>query len=239
MHPLDNPIWHALVTRQAGFAQNSGPARKFIPEVGPLAGFENGETDGYEALAELLEDQDAAAVFLEAPYEPRDGWEFLAGAPLLQMIAENGAPPVQPSTRMEIVELGARDCEQMIELTELTKPGPFGPRTHELGTYVGIREMGKVVAMAGERLKVPGYTEVSAVCTHPDCLGRGYAAALMREVIERIGDRGETPFLHVRGDNRRAIALYERLGFRTRWAGHFAVLKIKRDVASNVSFQSH
>lgn len=239
MHPLDNPIWHALLTRQAGFAHGSGPARRFIPEVGPLAGFENGESEGYEALGELLEDQDAAAVFLEAPYEPRAGWEFLAGAPLLQMISHDGVSTVIPGgRRMEIVELGARDCGQMIELSELTKPGPFGPRTHELGTYLGIREMGKVVAMAGERLKVPGYTEVSAVCTHPDYLGRGYAARLVWEVMKRIGDRGETPFLHVRGDNARAIGLYERLGFRTRWAGHFAVLKIKRDVVSNVSLES-
>ena len=113
----------------------------------------------------------------------------------------------------------------MIELTALTKPGPFGPRTHELGTYVGIRDGGKLVAMAGERLKVPGYTEVSAVCTHPDHLGKGYARVLMKEVMRAIRERGETPFLHVRGDNARAIALYERLGFRSDDRGYFAVLR--------------
>ncbi len=113
----------------------------------------------------------------------------------------------------------------MVELTALTKPGPFGPRTHELGHYVGIRDGGKLVAMAGERLKVPGYTEVSAVCTHPDHLGKGYAAALISEVMRAIRERGETPFLHVRAHNRRAIAVYERLGFRIRWQGHVAVLR--------------
>jgi predicted GNAT family acetyltransferase len=113
----------------------------------------------------------------------------------------------------------------MLDLTALTKPGPFGPRTHELGYYVGIRDGGKLVAMAGERLKVPGYTEISAVCTHPDHLGKGYAAALMSEIMRSIRARGEKPFLHVRGDNSRAIAIYERLGFHTRWQGHFAVLR--------------
>ena len=113
----------------------------------------------------------------------------------------------------------------MVELATLTKPGPFGTRTHELGCYVGIRDGEKLVAMAGERLKVPGFTEVSAVCTHPDHLGKGYAARLMTEVIRRIRERGERPFLHVRSDNARAIALYERLGFGKRWEGHFAVLR--------------
>lgn len=113
----------------------------------------------------------------------------------------------------------------MIELTALTKPGPFGSRTHELGTYLGIRPQGKLVAMAGERLKVPGHTEVSAVCTHPEHTGKGYAAILMAEVMRRIRERGETPFLHVRADNGRAIEIYKRLGFRERKLGHFAVLR--------------
>jgi predicted GNAT family acetyltransferase len=113
----------------------------------------------------------------------------------------------------------------MIELTALTKPGPFGKRTHELGTYLGIRRDGKLVAMAGERLKVPGHTEVSAVCTHPDHTGHGYARILMSEVMRRIRVRGERPFLHVREDNVRAIALYERLGFEARVKLHLAVLR--------------
>ena len=101
----------------------------------------------------------------------------------------------------------------MVELAMLTKPGPFGTRTQDLGTYLGIRSEGKLVAMAGERLKVPGYTEISAVCTHPDHTGKGYAGILMTEVMGGIRDRGEISFLHVRCDNTRAIALYERLGF--------------------------
>jgi predicted GNAT family acetyltransferase len=143
------------------------------------------------------------------------------------MVCENGHPTPGSSARPEIVELSATDSPEMRELTALTKPGPFGPRTHELGYYVGIRDGGKLVAMAGERMKVPGYTEVSAVCTHPDHLGKGYAATLMTEIMRSIRARGEKPFLHVRGDNSRAIAIYERLGFQKRWEGHYAVLRRK------------
>jgi predicted GNAT family acetyltransferase len=141
------------------------------------------------------------------------------------MVCENGHATPSSSTSLQIVELGVGDSPEMLELTALTKPGPFGPRTHELGYYVGIRDGGKLVAMAGERMKVPGHTEVSAVCTHPDHLGKGYAAALMKEVMRSIRERAEIPFLHVRSDNSRAIAIYERLGFSKRWEGHYAVLR--------------
>ena len=225
MHELDNIIWTALTTRQEEFAESLGAARRFLPEVGPLAAFEQDVSEGYSSLARLVKDGATVGVFLNAAYEPQRGWEFVAGAPLLQMICENGASPLSGNGHPKIETLGDKDSPEMIELTTLTKPGPFGPRTHELGYYVGIRDRGKLVAMAGERLKVPGHTEVSAVCTHPDHLGKGYAAVLMSEVMKHIRKRGETPFLHVRADNARAIAVYERLGFRIRWRGHFAVLR--------------
>jgi predicted GNAT family acetyltransferase len=143
------------------------------------------------------------------------------------MVCENGSAPSTSHSNSdpEMVELGDADSPEMIELTTLTKPGPFGKRTHELGTYLGIRHAGKLVAMAGERMKVPGWTEVSAVCTHPEHIGHGYARILMAEVMRRIRSRGEMPFLHVREDNLRAIELYQRLGFITRVRQHFAVLR--------------
>ena len=224
MHPLDNVIWQALTTRQAQFAEGLDGARRFIREVTLLSAFEEPTADGYAALAGLV-GADTTAVFLDEPYDARPEWDFVAGAPLLQMVCENGAR-VRPSEAVvEIVELGLPDSSEMLELTTLTKPGPFGRRTHELGKYVGIRDNGTLVAMAGERLKVPGYTEVSAVCTHPEHMGKGYAAVLMMEIMRRIRERGETPFLHVRRDNARAVALYERLGFKTRRLTHFAVLR--------------
>jgi len=226
MHPLDNVIWNALTTRQAEFAEGLDQARRFMQEVTSLAAFREPTPDGYESLAGLLNPHGTIALFLDAPYQPRPGWNLVASAPLLQMICEDGTLPTFPSASApEIVVLGAADSHEMMELTALTKPGPFNKRTHELGTYLGIRRDGGLVAMAGERLKVPGYTEVSAVCTHPAHTGHGYARILMTEVMQRIRNRGETPFLHVREDNVRAIDLYHRLGFSIRVKPHLAVLR--------------
>jgi len=226
MHPLDNVIWHALTTRQTQFAEGANLARRFVREVTLLGALSENTPQGYADFGEVIGSGGTGALFLDTPYAPRQGWEFVAGAPLLQMVFENGKGlSGRGSPAVEIAELGLQDSPEMIELTSLTKPGPFGPRTHELGTYLGIRSEGKLVAMAGERLKVPGHTEVSAVCTHPEYTGKGYARILMTEVMGRILDRGETPFLHSRGDNTRAIDLYKRLGFRERKSGHFAVLR--------------
>lgn len=232
MHPLDNVIWTALTTRQAVFAESTGEACRFVPEVSPLAAFREPTARGYESLAELLPEDGMIGLFLKAPYESRAGWKFVAGAPLVQLVYQNGESISNfKKTPNPLIELGDADSAEMVELTGLTKPGPFGRRTHELGTYLGIRREGKLVAMAGERLKVPGYTEVSAVCSHPEHTGQGYARELMTEVMGCILARGETPFLHVRQDNIRAIALYEKLGFKVRLQGHFAVLR-KQSVLS-------
>jgi predicted GNAT family acetyltransferase len=226
MHPLDNVIWNALTTRQKHFAEGNNSARKFIAEVSPLAAFQEENPAGYAALAELLAPGNTVGIFIDLAYTPQPGWSFLVGAPLLQMIWEDSDKSIQtPNPAPEIVELSTPDSPEMIELTALTKPGPFDTRTHEFGSYYGIRIDGKLAAMAGERLRVPGYTEVSAVCTHPDHTGKGYAAALMLRVMQGIRERGEIPFLHSRGDNTRAIALYRRLGFRERVLRHFAVLR--------------
>ena len=226
MHPLDNIIWKALTTRQAEFAESFKQVRRFMPEVSPLAAFPEPTPEGYESLAGLVGAGATIGLFLERPYEPQAGWSFLAGAPMPEMVYEGDGVPAQRSySDPEIVELSDPDSPEMMALTALTKPGPFGKRTHELGTYLGIRRDGRLVAMAGERLKIPGYTEVSAVCTHPKHAGHGYARILMAEVMQRICSRGETPILHVREDNVRAIELYERLGFRQRVMLYFAILR--------------
>jgi len=232
MHPLDNVIWHALTTRQSHFAEGSAQARKFVREVSPLGALQKYDSDGYASLTDLLSDQGTVGLFLDEAYAPRPGWTHLAGAPLLQMICNGTGSSTCGKSDPQITELGPRDSPEMIALATLTKPGPFDTRTHEFGTYLGIRCGGQLVAMAGERLRVPGHTEVSAVCTHPDHTGKGYAALLMIEVMKLIRERGEAPFLHVRQDNTRAIDIYRRLGFRDRWRGYFAVLR-REDTAES------
>ena len=226
MHPLDNVIWQALTTRQENFAESFLDARRFFRDVTSLGAFQDPTDQGYESLAGLLGAGGTVALFLEKPYEPRPGWNLVADAPLLQMVCDDGAfVSSERDSASAIVELTPADSPEMVELAALTKPGPFGTRTHEMGMYLGIRHEGKLVAMSGERLKVPGYTEVSAVCTHPEHTGKGYAGTLMMEVMRQIRQRGEVPFLHVRQDNVRAIALYKRLGIAERAVLYLAVIK--------------
>jgi ribosomal protein S18 acetylase RimI-like enzyme len=222
MHPLDNPIWQALTTSQAHFAETHNMARRFPPEVTSLAGVMEPTPEGYDSLARLLVAGEAPALVLSAPPEPPAGWTIIDVVPLLQMIHESCE---MSSSASGLIELTEADAPAMLALAELTKPGPFGRRTHELGAYIGVRRAGSLVAMAGERLRIPGWTEISAVCTHPDYSGQGYARALVARLIEQIRQRGEQPFLHVRPENERAIALYQRLGFRDRQRFHLALIR--------------
>jgi predicted GNAT family acetyltransferase len=224
MHALDNVIWQALNTSQVHLGSRNKLANKFHREVSLLGGFSEPSLENYEALSLLLEPGERVGLFLESPPQPPPGWTVVLTLPLLQMVCEEGVPPARTREEFAIAPLSETDVPEMLALTKLTRPGPFAKRTREMGDYFGIRVNGQLVAMAGERLRVPGYTEVSAVCTHPDHLGNGYATALVALLMQRIHARGERPFLHVRGDNERAIALYERLGFRKRPQSHYAIL---------------
>ncbi len=221
-HPLDNPIWTALTTEQAHFAIGDGVARVFHKEVSVLAGVGEDGADTWRALAGLAGARTVGNFMIAKPGET-PGLEQTITGPLLQMEHTEAIPKI--TTAAEILTLGPPDVEEMSALVELTKPGPFSPRTIEMGDYLGVRENGRLVAMAGERLRLPGYVEVSAVCTHPDALGRGYAGALVSVLVERIHARRKRPFLHVRPENARAIALYRRLGFTERASLHLRVLR--------------
>ena len=215
MEPLlDRPIWNALTTRQARFAVGHGPALRFDPEVGQFAANADDTPEALAALAELAPAK-GPLIFIQAKAPPDiPGTRVAMRGVLAQMAA--GKLSLPPPADFEITPLDDADAREMLALATLTEPGPFFARTHHLGDFVGVRVDGQLAAMAGERMKFPGFTEVSAVCTHPDHRGRGYGAALTHLVAQRIQARGETPFLHVFPHNRGAIAIYEALGFRLR-----------------------
>jgi len=224
MHLLDNVIWQALSTKQSHLAVSNGSAKKFASEVSLLGGFSGTHSDGFDSLLELVSPGEQVGLFLTEPMQSVPGWAVINCVPLMEMV-EGEQSTVQPESDASVIELGEEDVPEMIALARLTKPGPFHTRTREMGSYIGIREHGELVAMAGERLRVPGYTEISAVCTHPQHLGRGFATALMNLLRQQIHQRSERAFLHVRADNRRAVELYEHLGFSQRVLLYYVVLE--------------
>lgn len=168
---------------------------------------------GWADLADLL-GPGAFADLFSSPLSPPADWEQVFTLDGFQLVLDT----LPPRAAVAIVPLGADDSPAMRALVERTRPGPFWERTHEMGRYVGVRDGDALVAMAGERLRPPGATEISAVCTAPEARGRGLAAALVTDAAHAIAARGEQPFLHVAASNVGAIALYERLGFRVRRA---------------------
>ncbi|GAB3165833.1 GNAT family N-acetyltransferase [Microbispora hainanensis] len=222
---LDDPVGESLRGHHAHLARRLGRAAAYPPEVATFStvSADPGPAE-WDDLARLLGRGGFADLFSSpaippADWEPMfalDGFQMVwpAGAQPGLMEAEPGHAEAEPGTR--IVELGAGDVPEMLDLTARTRPEPFWPRTHELGTYLGVRENGALVAMAGERLRPPGWTEISAVCAAPEARGRGHASRLVRALVAHITARGERPFLHVAEANVAAIALYERLGFKVR-----------------------
>jgi predicted GNAT family acetyltransferase len=213
MHPLDHPIWFALTTRQAALAEGGELARRYPPDIGPFAALNEMSPPCFAALGALMSPSDYAVLFTPDPVSAPAEFRTLLAKTGEQMI---GMPAEGSSGATDIVTLGAGDVPAMMGLTKLTNPGPFALRTHELGTFLGVKIHGRLVAMAGERMKPADYTEITAVCVHPDYRGRGYAQLLLGAVARQIAARGEIPFLHVFSDNESAIALYRRQGMEIR-----------------------
>ena len=211
---LDNPVWHAITGPQRRLARiaDGETAGRFEPEVSVFGAVAGLDPSAWAALASVLDGENVVALLRPEDVEVPDGWRTFAAVPCHQYVADE--LPVAPS--VDLVELGPGDAAEMQALVELTEPGPFGPRTHEMGTYLGLRRAGSLVAMAGQRLRLPGHTEISAVCVHPEARREGLGGTFTLAVAARIRAAGDEPFLHVRHGNDGAIELYERLGFRRR-----------------------
>ncbi|WP_371614906.1 GNAT family N-acetyltransferase [Streptomyces sp. NBC_00454] len=219
---LDNPVWAALDGTHRGFAETgpAGLAARYAAGVSPFAALSDPEDPhAWADLAELV--GPGQEVWVTGLPTPPPGWQTLMSIPGVQLDGR----PVQGKEEPEAVLLGPADVAEMLELVALAKPGPFGERTVELGTYLGIRRDGRLVAMAGERMRPPGWSEISAVCTHPEHRGQGLAGRLIRAVVAAVEERGDSPFLHAAAQNTSAIALYEAMGFTLRREPFFIGLR--------------
>lgn len=220
-HPLDRPVWSALTGRQAPLARGDSQALRFDPLYGLFAAAADASPDSTAALAALNVSPNGMGLVENRPMPLPPGAKVRAQAQCVQMVA---ASPTGGGKSVPFEPLGEADAADMLALATLTVPGPFFEKTHRLGDFIGIKQDGRLIAMAGERMKPDGFTEVSGVCTHPDFRGRGHAGTLMRIVTQRILERGEQAFLHAYATHRSTIALYETLGFRVRTTVTYTVL---------------
>jgi ribosomal protein S18 acetylase RimI-like enzyme len=221
-HVLDNSIRSSLLGPHAHFAVRHGAVLRYPPDVCSFIALPDEPDAGAWADLAGLVGPDAIAAVSAPHVEPPPGWEVVTDIPGVQLVDTGVAAEPDP----EAVVLGPADVPEMLALVGRTRPGPFLPRTVEMGTYLGIRHDGELVAMAGERLHPPGWTEISAVCTDARFRGRGLATRLVRAVVAGIRERGETPLLHAAASNVNAIRLYESLGFALRRHTRFVAVRM-------------
>jgi ribosomal protein S18 acetylase RimI-like enzyme len=220
---LDNPVWASLTGPHAHLATAVGGAARYPADMAVFSSVSDaGEPTAWADLA-LLSGAGERLVVVGADQSPQD-WDVLLAINGVQF--EGTTVPGEPDD--EAIRLGPADVPEMLDLVRRTEPGPFEQRTIEMGSYLGIRRAGALVAMAGERLHPPGWTEISAVCTDPAHRGQGLASRLVRAVVAGIRERGENPFLHTQADNTDAIGVYESLGFTLRREMSFRALRISR-----------
>jgi predicted GNAT family acetyltransferase len=225
-HPLDDPVRGSLIGDHAHLAQRRGNILRYPPQISPFISIHEDMTsqDWADVAALVQDDSDgaspAAAVFACVLAPAPEGWSEVWRGEGYQLVGED----VTPQPDEEAVRLGPADIADMLALVARTEPGPFAPHTIELGTYLGIRRGGALVAMAGERFSPPGWVEVSAVCTDPAYRGQGLAGRLIRAVAADIRSRDAIPFLHVTQVNTGARRLYDALGFRQRRVVEFAAI---------------
>lgn len=219
---FDRPVWASL-TSSPGLAEGGDLAKRYRRDVNLFASArDDGDDNCLAALADLVAEGESVFVLQAQPIPVPRGMVAHRRAQGVQMLATR--PIAAESGTAEVLALGDADAAEMLALARLTEPGPFLSRTHAMGRFVGIRAEGVLVAMAGERMRFAGGTEVSGVCVHPNFRGRGFARRLSSVVAHAIQQRGEQPFLHTWTTNEPAIALYESLGFHIRTEVQVAVL---------------
>ncbi len=222
MHPLDNPVWASLTGPHDGFAQRHGQALRYPPDVSPWAAIPSAAGDDAWRDLGVLAGVGSTTLVAGDPRTPPAGWDEVVRIPGVQMVGTG----LEVGSDDEAEVLGAADVPEMIDLVARTRPGPFVARTRQMGTYLGIRRGGALVAMAGERLRPPGFSEISAVCTADDHRGQGLGSRLVRAVGAVIRERGDVPFLHASATNVGAVRLYEQLGFVVRREVEFGVFRV-------------
>ena len=208
---LDNIFWNTLSGPHFHLSSGTDQARRYAQGYSPIVGFPDPQQPDFEALKPFC--QSGERLYCDAWSGPApDGWHIEAESTMFRMVWDGAMPELDEAP--DAIPLGTDDAARALELAVLTRPGPFGPRTIELGEYFGYFDNGRLIAMAGERMAAPGLREISGVCTRPGYEGRGYARRLMLKLIRRQLLRGETPFLHVMRANEAAHKLYRRMGFR-------------------------
>jgi predicted GNAT family acetyltransferase len=212
--PLDNPVWACLSGAHRAYADGNDLARRYRRGYSPIAAVAEETESAYQELAALAGPDEVLATGVTDRHPLPPEWVEIEQGTILQMVADRRLAERPAAVRP--VVLSESDAPAMLALAGLTQPGPFGPLTHQLGSYLGIKVDSRLVAMAGQRFRLPDHQEISAVCTHPDWRGRGFARLLVTRLAASIHDAGLTPFLHVLASNTPAISLYERLGFRAR-----------------------
>ncbi len=232
-HPLDRPVWASLDSHHAPLAAGGPLARRYLPQVNVFASSRDDSEAALTALAALVAPGEQVFVIQAPPVAVPPGMVAEKNLHGVQMTATATADI--PPGNEPLVTLTDGDAADMIALARLTQPGPFLSRTHTMGRFLGIRVDGRLAAMAGERFRFPGFTEVSGVCTHPDFRGRGFARRLSAAVATAIEARGEQPFLHSWKSNHAAIALYASLGFQIRTEVHVAILQRPQPDAADPS----
>ncbi|KKO16817.1 MULTISPECIES: GNAT family N-acetyltransferase [Pseudomonas] len=210
---LDNPVWNAVSKVQRQLSLTNSLACRYLPEVAPFAATSTLTAEAFRQLRELMGQDDHVIVQSLTTLPPTEGLNLTRLGVVRQMIAPGMPSGVQEDN---LLRLGKGDVGDMLRLAQSTRPGPFGKRTLEMGNYLGVRDQGRLIAMAGERMRLEGFVEISAVCVEGTHRGKGLAGLLMNALRRDIVSRGEIPFLHVLDDNKSALSLYRRLGFEDR-----------------------